>query len=357
MKRNKKSRKLNLKGRNLDVFPDKVFLDKKITSIDLSDNSIKEIPSNIGELTKLKYLHLENNNITQLHNGILKVKSLRYLYMRGNPMKNIPDFIKENATFVISIDNEVHRYFPEIIIDGKNNTLNKELGDEVNSIKAHSTIFNSSSCVPTVMGACLTYRRNQDRTGISLTTCVLFVDIRNSIQKNKEHRTTTLADMYSSFVYCVLRITKNYSGHVRNIIGDRVMVVFDEENSCDNAVKCAGSIMYFCKTKIGAILPHDTFGCGIGIHFGNMKVIKVGLEVSGKDNADYKNLIWMGEPANLASRLTDMAGKGNLPSVIISKNVYNELSDDSLRGEFVTVDKNKFKDIDFNVLGCNLLIK
>ncbi len=353
----KKPRNLDLSSRNLSEFPAEVFMDKKITSIDLSDNHIKEIPAKIAELTELRHLHLENNSITQLHNGILKAKSLRNLYLQGNPIKHLPNFIKNDATFTIFTDIEVHRFFSEIIIDGGNRTLYKELGDEVDSIKSHATIFYDSSRVPTVMDNDLTFRRDYDRTGRSLNTCVLFVDIRNSVQKNKEHRVTTLADMYSSFVYGVLRITKEFKGHVRNIIGDRVMVVFDEDNCCDNAVKCAGTIICFCKTQMKRVLPNDTFTCGIGIHYGNMKVIKVGLEVSKEENPDYKNLIWIGDPANMASRLTDMAGKENIPSVIISNDVYKKLTDNSLMRIFVPVNKRIFKDIDFNVLGCNLLIK
>ena len=57
----KKTRKLDLKGRNLDVFPQEVFKDKKITSLDLSNNHIKEIPANISELIDLRYLYLRNN--------------------------------------------------------------------------------------------------------------------------------------------------------------------------------------------------------------------------------------------------------------------------------------------------------
>ena len=50
----KKTRKLDLSGRNLDVFPAEVFENKKITNLDLSNNHIKEIPANIGELKELR---------------------------------------------------------------------------------------------------------------------------------------------------------------------------------------------------------------------------------------------------------------------------------------------------------------
>ena len=353
----KKQRKLDLSGRNLDVFPASVFKDKKITCLELSNNRIKEIPANIGELTELTYLHLENNQIRQLHNGILKAKSLKHLYLEGNPMKDLPDFIKKDATFAISTDGGVHRYFPEVVINGSNKKLQEEIRGEVSGIYDNVTSFTESSSVPTVNDAGFTFPRHDNRHGKSIKTCVLFVDIRDSVKKNEDHRMETLVRMYSSFVYGVLRITKEYNGHSRNIIGDRVMVVFDKEDCCDNAVKCAGAIMYFCKTSMSRALPNDTFRCGIGIHYGSMNVIKVGLGKFDEESSDYKNLIWIGDPANLASRLTDMAGKDNLPSVVISNDVYKGLKDKDLAKRFVSVDKTKFMNVDFNVFGCNLLIK
>ena len=353
----KKPRKLDLSGKNLDAFPVSVFNDKTITSLDLSNNHIKEIPANIGELTELKYLHLENNDITQLHNGILKAKSLRHLYLNGNPMKELPTFIKERANFTIFTDKEVHRYFPNVEINGSNKKLQEEIGEEVSGIYDNVTSFNETPYVPTVNDAGFTFLRHNTRHGKAINTCVLFVDIRDSVKKNEDHRTETLVRMYSSFVYGVLRITKEYNGHSRNIIGDRVMIVFDKENCCDNAVKCAGSILYFCKTIMSRALPNDTFRCGIGIHYGSMNVVKVGFGKYDDEMSDYKNLVWIGEPANLASRLTDMAGKDNLPAVIISRDVYKGLKDKNLTKGFVAVDKKKFKDVDFNVYGCNLLIK
>lgn len=351
----KKSRKLDLSGRNLDNFPTEVFKDKKITSLDLSDNHIKEIPVNIGELTDLRYLYLRNNDITQLHSGILKAKSLRCVYLYDNPMKTIPDFIKRKATFSVFTDNDVYQYYPDVTIEGNDDKLQTEIGRGVDGITAHETVFVDTNKVPTVDD--LTFQRNSERKGAKLNTCVLFVDIRDSVQKNKDHRAQTLAKMYSCFVCGVLRISKHYNGHVRNIIGDRVMVVFDEDDCSNNAIECAGSIMCFCKDKMGKSLPNDTFKCGIGIHYGEMNVIKVGLTTLSPENSDYKNLVWIGEPANLASRLTDMAGKESLPSVAISKDVYQRLTKASIKKNFVSLDKKRFKDINFDVYGCNLILK
>lgn len=345
-----------LSNNNLDSFPAVIFSNKRVKSLDLSYNHIKDIPANLEELTDLRYLYLQNNNISQLHNGILKVKSLRCLYLYGNPMKGLPDFIKEKAKFSVFTDREVHRFFPEFLFPGYNK-LQDEIAEETDKIIHHDTLFDNTSVVPSIFDSDLTYGRHCDRKGKSLNTCVLFVDIRDSVKKNKEHKSSTLAKMYYSFVYGVLKIADAYHGHVRNIIGDRVMLVFDEDNCCDNAVRCAGSIMYFCKNTMSKILPNGIFNCGIGIHFGNIKVIEVGIKKQGKDSINYKDLIWIGDPANLSSRLTDMAGKNNIPGIIISKDVLIKISDKSLRNIFVSIDKRYFKDVDFNIYGCNLIIK
>lgn len=355
--RRKKSRKLDFKGKKLIFFPLGVFSVKQIKTIDLSDNQIKEIPARISELTELKSLYLNNNCITQLHSGILKMKSLRSLYLYGNPMKRLPDFIKERAEFSVYTDNDVHLYHPEVEIVGDKHQLQEELGEEVDNIRQHETAFADTKSVPNVDDDDITFTRTADRKGKSLNTCVLFVDIRDSVQKNNDHKAETLAKMYSAFVYGMLSIAREYNGHVRNIIGDRVMIVFDEEDCCDNAVWCAGTIIYFCKKKMQGILPNDNFRCGVGVHYGNMKVIEVGIKVDGKENVENKNLVWIGEPANLASRLTDMAGKENVPSVVISKDVYSRIANKTLRDGFMQIDRKRFKDIDFSVYGCNLLIK
>ena len=355
--RRKKSRKLNLSSRNLAKFPSITTLDKKIRILDLSNNNIEEIPVNIGELKELKYLYLNNNRISQLHTGILKVRSLRCLYLYDNPMKNLPNFIKESAQFSVVTDNDIFHYYPEVEENGNYLNMQREISDEVDCICCHETTFTKTAIVPSVEDPDITFNRHDDRKGKELNTCVLFVDIRSSVQKNDKHRTKTLVNMYSSFVYGVLKIARTYNGHVRNIIGDRIMVVFDEVNCCDNAVSCAGAIHYFCKNKMSSILPNDSFRCGIGIHYGKMSVIEVGLQVPGKENSDYKNLIWIGEPANLASRLTDRAGKHNVPFVIISEEVYEGLTDKSLKHGFNDVNKRLFKDINFKVLGCNLFVK
>ena len=348
--RRKKPRKLNLSNKNYDKFPSCVFNDKNIVYLDLSDNYIQEIPSNVGYLKKLRYLNLENNKIKELHNGILKLPALKEINLKGNPMNHLPKFLMENLHANIKIDKD-RKTIARYIRDEEGMKLYNDINSEVTSLLSHKTIFEDTEIVPTLSN--LTFLRNKERTGKTLESCVLFVDIRDSVSKNREYNTQNLAKMYSSFIYGVLEFAKTYGGHVRNIIGDRVMIVFDKKDCCYNAVKCANSIMYFVYNTMRKAIPDDNFDCGIGIHYGEMHIIKVGLTIRNEENPEYQNLIWMGDPANLASRLTDKAGKDNIPHIVISEEVYKRINDKSLIKGFKENSNNPYNDVDFKVYGKN----
>ena len=49
--------------------------------------------------------------------------------------------------------------------------------------------------------------------------------------------------------------------------------------------------------------------CGIGIDAGNMLATKTGVRRHGDEQGNYRNLAWLGRPANIASKLTDLANK------------------------------------------------
>ncbi len=51
----------------------------------------------------------------------------------------------------------------------------------------------------------------------------------------------------------------------------------------------------------------DDVACGIGIDYGKMLATKVGIIKRGSENTENKSLVWVGKPANTASKLTDAA--------------------------------------------------
>jgi class 3 adenylate cyclase len=145
----------------------------------------------------------------------------------------------------------------------------------------------------------------------TVETCVLYADIRKSTKLNLEHYPTTMAKLYSSFIRGMIRAAEEFNGHVRNIVGDRIMVVFDCPNCFSEAVATAILMNTISKAIINRCFTNDAFKCGIGIDYGKMMVVKCGTIKHGEENANYKSLVWAGKPANIASKLTDAANQSS----------------------------------------------
>lgn len=184
----------------------------------------------------------------------------------------------------------------------------EEIEKEVIDVTKTSFEYLDTSVVPGMSDSSLTYESGIAKRGKKLKTCVLFVDIRNSVGLQEKHHTQTMGRIYTAFTKAVLKLARHHKGHTRNIIGDRVMIVFPEKNCFVNAVHCALSIHHVAEKIIDKKFEVD-FKCGIGIDFGELRVIKVGIQRYGTENAENKGLVWVGYPANLASRLTDSANK------------------------------------------------
>lgn len=180
--------------------------------------------------------------------------------------------------------------------------------DIVKDWKDTTFSFLPQNHVPGLDDDNLTYGSGQAKKGIDINTCVLFVDIRNSVQLTKEKHVKTMGKIYSVFTQCMLLAAQQEGGYVRNIIGDRVMIVFQPDNCYTKAVNCAITINHIAKI-IDKQFSGINFKCGIGVDYGKMSTMKVGIEKKGSENDDNKGLVWVGYPANFASRLTDCANK------------------------------------------------
>ena len=187
--------------------------------------------------------------------------------------------------------------------------LLSQVSADVDDIIQKDFTFIHVTEVPQVDDANLTYESGKDKRGEEIDTCVLFVDIRNSVALNSESKTKTMGRIYTAFTKSVISAADKCGGLVRNIIGDRGMVVFPEADCYQNAVECAISINHIAQKIINQKLQGHDFKCGIGIDYGKIHCIKVGKIKKGAANQDYKNLVWIGRPANMASRLCDNANK------------------------------------------------
>ena len=184
----------------------------------------------------------------------------------------------------------------------------KNITSVISDWKNTGFTFNSKTSVPGLDDTNLTYGNGEEKKGIEINTCVLFVDIRDSVQLTKDKQIRTMGKIYSVFTHCVLLAVQYEGGYVRNIIGDRVMVVFPQEDCYRKAVNCAITINHIA-SMINKEFDNFEFKCGIGVDYGKLSVMKVGIQKKGAENDDNKGLVWVGDPANLASRLTDCANK------------------------------------------------
>lgn len=154
-----------------------------------------------------------------------------------------------------------------------------------------------------------------------IETCVLHIDLRHSTKLNIEQSPLVLAKLYSCFVRGVIKCAEFYSGEVKNIAGDRVMVLFPPDKCFENAVNAAILLHTFSSYILNRHFKDAQIKCGIGIDFGKMLVAKVGTVKHGASNPDYKSLVWLGPPANIASKLADMANKSfSRPVIRVAKN-------------------------------------
>lgn len=207
-----------------------------------------------------------------------------------------------------------------------NKTFLDGITSDIDDIISKSFQYISTKSVPSRHDGNMTFDRGENKIGKLINTCVLYVDIRDSVSLNGKHSTQTMGRIYSIFTKSVLKAAKHHSGEVRNIIGDRVMIVFPEDNCFVNAVNCAVTI-----NQISSIIAKKftavAFKCGIGVDYGEMRVIKVGMHRQGTIAIDNKNLVWVGKPANFASRLTDVANKKITKTLFrVKYNPYNFLS-------------------------------
>ncbi|PTR11063.1 MULTISPECIES: adenylate/guanylate cyclase domain-containing protein [unclassified Novosphingobium] len=197
----------------------------------------------------------------------------------------------------------------------KMSDLRDELSDEVGTIlaKDFTVTATTTKTVPHSSDGAITFPNLDAKTQACklIDTCVLYIDIRRSTELSITHKPQTVAKLYSAFVRAMTKCARHYGGHVRGIIGDRVMVIFDCDDCFANAVNCAILMNSAAKYVINKHFTRNEVQCGIGIDTGKMLVTKTGFRRRGVEQHNYKNLVWLGRPANVASKLTDIANKGS----------------------------------------------
>lgn len=201
-------------------------------------------------------------------------------------------------------------------LDDLKNLLDEEI--ELILSTAYDIVVTETMFVPMVDDPMITYpnlETMQQKVKL-IETCVLYIDIRRSTELNLTHRKETVTKLYAAFIRSMVKAAEQYGGKVRGIVGDRVMVVFDSYQCCTNALNTAILMHSISEYLLNKHFNKNEIKCGIGIDYGKMLVSKNGIIKQGAENISNKSLVWLGRPANVASKLTDAANK----TTSISKN-------------------------------------
>ena len=217
--------------------------------------------------------------------------------------------------------------------------LRDEIIDEIEAILSSDFRIDvtETRAVPHSADAAITFPNLDARTQGTklLETTVLYVDMRRSTELSLKHRRTTVAKLYSSFVRSMTRCAVHFGGEVRGIIGDRVLVLFQPHKCFENAVDTAILMNSVCKYVLNAHFVHAEVEFGIGIDYGNMLATKTGIRRHGAAQQSYRSLVWLGRPANVASKLTDIANKPRLSQTIVRVRViYRTMSGLTYKDEY-----------------------
>jgi class 3 adenylate cyclase len=142
--------------------------------------------------------------------------------------------------------------------------------------------------------------------GVNLEAAVLYADMADSTQLVKNESKTFAAEIYKAFLHCAGKIIRNESGTITAYDGDRIMAVFIDGAKHTNAVKAAMKIKYAVDEIIGPeqrkiytstdyVLKHV-----VGIDRSQLFVANAGVRGA-------KDLVWVGNAANIAAKLSALS--------------------------------------------------
>jgi adenylate cyclase len=140
-----------------------------------------------------------------------------------------------------------------------------------------------------------------------IRTCVLYVDIRRQIHSDSEVKSRDKAKVYFAFLQLITGAAEFHGGRVCNLAADRMMVVFDEEDSFTDAVNTAYLLNTVAQTVLAPHFPHRSIHCGIGIDYGSLMVSRVPRRQNEEYESPSQDLVWLGKPAHQATKLMVVA--------------------------------------------------
>lgn len=149
--------------------------------------------------------------------------------------------------------------------------------------------------------------------------CFLFVDIRESSKLHEIYGIADAVRIYESFHDICVRVIESMNGEIRAFDGDRVMGVFSGDYKCTNATKAAMKIKWAIVNILNKKLDKD-IAVGLGIDYGDTIITKIG---KGR-NPNNQDLVWVGEPCNHASHLSNLGSNETIISSRVHHKIHHE---------------------------------
>jgi len=198
----------------------------------------------------------------------------------------------------------------------------KEIQDKVDSVLKEQFLQYDVEKAPDIENN-PDFRLTHGNIGFAGEFTFLYVDMRGSSTYTDQYRLQTITKIYKAYHHCMVECITHFNGKVRSFDGDRVLAVFDGHRKADDAISCAmtmvGCKFEILKPKIKTYFRNDDFSLGVGIATGSVMVSKAGVGYD-KNNRD---LIWIGDAANLGAKLSDEANTPN--SIYICETTFRKL--------------------------------
>ncbi len=162
--------------------------------------------------------------------------------------------------------------------------------------------------------------------GFYLNCYAIFIDIRQSSKLPTKYNRPTLAKIYRAFISEITAIFQSYEDCKEiNIVGDSVWAVFNSKKKNDvlnvfSAAYTSNSLVRTLNYKMSkkGIEPIEI---GIGIAKGRALMIQAGYKGSG-----IKDIVWMGDVVNQASKMCSKANKIVSENLVITDSVFIDLN-------------------------------
>jgi class 3 adenylate cyclase len=202
-------------------------------------------------------------------------------------------------------------------------SLKKDILDKIKSHMDENFMVEDVSYVPTLDDTKLTFGNK----GLKFETTVLYIDLRGSTALVNKHNKGTVAKIHKAYYYTIVKIAKSLGGENRSFNGDSLLVFFQgtKKGTLSSAVKAAMKMTYMLSSSEGIskhLSKYTSIDFGIGLDDGKVLCTKVGIG----GTYDNKDLIWIGNPVNKSTVLSDSGKSPN--HIYISNYVYDNLNDD-----------------------------